>query len=104
MRERSLEIRSWSSAIGAEVFGADLSRPLDDRGIGEIRRAFLEYQVLFFRDHYLTPEQQVAFSRTNSRMRKLKENVDGRLARIQRRRSFTPSMSEIACLIVEVQP
>ena len=37
-------------------------------------------------------------------MRKLKENVDGRLARIQRRRRFTPSMSDIACLVVEVQP
>ena len=37
-------------------------------------------------------------------MRKLKENVDGRLARIQLRRKFAPSMSDIACLIVEVQP
>ena len=40
----------------------------------------------------------------HGQMRKLEENVDGRLARIQRRRSFTPSMSEIACLVVEVQP
>lgn len=37
-------------------------------------------------------------------MRKLKENVGGRLARIQRRRRFPPSMSEIACLVVEVPP
>ena len=40
----------------------------------------------------------------HGQMRKLKENVDGRLARIQRRRRFTPSMSEIACLVIEVQP
>ena len=63
MREGNLEVRPWSSAIGAEVLGADLSRPLDDRRIGEIRRAFLAYQVLFFRDQHLTPEQQLAFSR-----------------------------------------
>ncbi len=37
-------------------------------------------------------------------MRKLTENVEGRLARIERRRRFTPSMSEVACLVVEVQP
>lgn len=40
----------------------------------------------------------------HGQMRKLTENVDGRLARIERRRRFTPSMSEVACLVVEVQP
>ena len=63
MREQGLEIRPYSSAIGAEVLGVDLSRPLDERTFGEIRRAFVDYQVLFFREQHLTPERHVAFSR-----------------------------------------
>ena len=56
-------IRPYSSAIGAEVLGVDLSRPLDDRTWAQIHRAFLDYSVLFFRDQDLAPEQHLAFSR-----------------------------------------
>jgi len=51
-------------AIGAEVFGADLSQPLPVGLWEEIHRAFLRHQVLFFREQArLSPEAQLAFGR-----------------------------------------
>jgi taurine dioxygenase len=58
-----LSIRRLAGALGAEITGVDLSRPLSDEAIAEIRRAFLDHQVIFFRDQDLTPEQQLAFGR-----------------------------------------
>ncbi len=58
-----LEIRPYSTAVGAEVLGVDLSRPLDDDVWSAIHGAFLDRLVLFFRDQTLTPRQQVDFSR-----------------------------------------
>lgn len=63
MSYQTIEVRPYSSAIGAEIFGVDLSHPLDEPVWSEIHKAFLEYQVIFFRDQHITPAQQVAFSR-----------------------------------------
>ena len=52
-----------SAALGAEIGGVDLSRPLDDGVIGEIRRALLQFGVIFFQDQDITPEQHLAFAR-----------------------------------------
>ena len=60
---QSLQIRRTSGALGAEISGVDLSRELPDETIAAIRRAFVEHQVIFFRDQELTPAQQVAFGR-----------------------------------------
>jgi taurine dioxygenase len=51
-----------SGALGAEISGADLSS-VDDPTFEEIHRAWLEYQVLFFRNQKLTPADQTAFAR-----------------------------------------
>ena len=37
-----------SGALGAEISGVDLSRPLDDATFTEIRKAFLDHCVIFF--------------------------------------------------------
>ena len=52
-----------SPTIGAEVMGVDLGGPLDDHLEAELRRALLEWKVLFFRDQDLTRDQQRAFAR-----------------------------------------
>ena len=52
-----------SPALGAEIGGVDLSQPLGDDVIAEIRQAWLEYRVVFFRDQDITPEQHLAFAR-----------------------------------------
>jgi len=49
--------------IGAELHGIDLSRPLPDEVIQEIRQALLTYKVIFFRDQDITQEQHIAFAR-----------------------------------------
>jgi taurine dioxygenase len=55
-----LEIRRIAGALGAELLGVDLSREFP---VGEIRKAFLEHQVIFFRDQKLEPAQFMAFAR-----------------------------------------
>ena len=57
-----MEIIPQSSVIGAEVRGLDLSRPQDDSTIEGLNAAFLEHQVLFFRDQQLTPGQYNDFA------------------------------------------
>ncbi len=59
---RHIEVRPVSGALGAEIYGADLSRELDDGVVAEIRQAFLENLVIFFRDQTLTPASQMAFA------------------------------------------
>ena len=56
-----IAIRRLAGALGAEISGVDLSQDLPDETIAAIRRAFVEHQVIFFRDQELTPAQQVAF-------------------------------------------
>lgn len=57
-----IEVRPIAGALGAEIYGVDLSQALDDQTFDEIHRAFLDHLVIFFRDQDLTPEQQIAFS------------------------------------------
>jgi len=52
-----------AGSLGAEVAGVDLARPLSNSVAAEIRRAFVEHLVLFFRDQDLTPEQHLTVSR-----------------------------------------
>ena len=59
----SFTIEPVAGALGAEISGLDLSQPLDDSTIAELRAAFNENHVLFFRDQSLTPAQQIAFGR-----------------------------------------
>src|SRR5437899_11871573 len=58
----TLELRPLAGALGAEIGGVDLARPLEPRQFAEIRRAFLEHLVIFFRDQTLTPQEHEAFS------------------------------------------
>jgi taurine dioxygenase len=55
-----LQIRRIAGALGAEILGVDLSKDFFEK---EIRKAFLEHQVIFFRDQALTPAQFMAFAR-----------------------------------------
>lgn len=59
----SIRIRKLSYALGAEIEGLDLSRPVSESQFGEVHRAFLEHGVLLFRGQRLDREQHIAFSR-----------------------------------------
>ena len=43
-------------AIGAEISNIDLTRPLTDAELAEVKRAFLEFGVIFFRDQKISFE------------------------------------------------
>ena len=60
---RTIEVRRLSGALGAEIHGVDLARALPDECIAEIRRAFLDHLVIFFRGQTLTPAEFMAFAR-----------------------------------------
>jgi taurine dioxygenase len=55
-----MEVRRIAGALGAEILGVDLSK---DIPAAAIRQAFLEHQVIFFRDQKLDPAQFMAFAR-----------------------------------------
>jgi taurine dioxygenase len=58
-----IEIAPLAGALGAEIYGVDLTRSLTNQEFAEIMQAFLDYQVIFFRDqHDLSPEQHKAFA------------------------------------------
>ena len=63
MRNSRIEVAPVSGALGAEIHGVDLARPLDDATFAAIRRAFHEHSVVFFRDQAITPEQHLAIAR-----------------------------------------
>jgi taurine dioxygenase len=60
---RHIEARPVAGSLGAEIRGVHLSAPLGDEVIDEIRQAFLDHLVIFFRDQKLTPLEQLAFAR-----------------------------------------
>ena len=59
----TLDVRPMAPNIGAEVFGIDLSQPLHDATVGQVRAALLRWKVIFFRDQFIGPAEQVAFGR-----------------------------------------
>lgn len=58
-----LDIRPMSGYTGAEIFGVDLTSPLEPAVIAEIRSALDRWKVVFFRDQFLDRAQHVAFGR-----------------------------------------
>ncbi len=58
-----MQIRKLAYAMGAEILGVDITRPLDAETIRAIRTAWMDNLVLLIRGQVLTREQHVAFSR-----------------------------------------
>ena len=52
-----------AGALGAEIGGVDISKPIDDATFAEIRRAWNENLVIFFRGQTLDDDALVAFGR-----------------------------------------
>ena len=57
-----MKVRRLAGALGAEIEAVDLAARLSPDAVAEIRRAFLEHQVIFFHDQPLTPAQFMAFA------------------------------------------
>jgi taurine dioxygenase len=62
-RESTISIEPLNPVIGAELHGLDLRRELSAEDVHTIKNALDRYQVVFFRDQDITPEQHLAFGR-----------------------------------------
>ena len=58
-----MKVKALSPALGAEVTGIDLSVPLDDAIIDDLRAIWLKHQMIVIRGQDLTPAQQLAFAK-----------------------------------------
>ena len=63
MSAADIVVRRCAGALGAEVSGVDLAKPLDAATFEAIHAAFLEHGVVFFRDQTLEHADQIAFGR-----------------------------------------
>ncbi|MGE0743900.1 MAG: TauD/TfdA dioxygenase family protein [Rhodospirillales bacterium] len=61
-RTSALEIVPLSPAIGAEVRGVDLAKPLDAATFAAIEQAWLDHVILLFRGQTIDQDQQLAFA------------------------------------------
>lgn len=58
-----IDIRPMTGYTGAEIFGVDLTKPLEPATVAQIRAALLEWKVVFFRDQFIDRDQHLAFGR-----------------------------------------
>jgi len=62
MKANALDVRPLSGALGAEIFGIDLTQELSDATVAAVRAAWLEHCVVFFRGQTLPPERLLALA------------------------------------------
>ena len=58
-----IKVHPISGAIGAEIENVNLSSKLDNEVLKEIHKAFLLFNVIFFRDQIFEPESQKKFAK-----------------------------------------
>ncbi len=63
MAHARLLVEPPAGALGAEVSGVDLSKPLDAQTVDEIKEALFRYLVIFIREQDIAPEQYLDFAR-----------------------------------------
>jgi len=56
------DIKLMAGALGAEIHGIDLTKPITKEVAKEIRRLWLTHQVIFFRDQNLQPTNHRALA------------------------------------------
>jgi len=84
-RTRAISVTKLHPDIGAEIRGVDLSRPLDEETVRQIKDAWHQHAVLLFRDQDISDEQQLAFAinfgeREKARGGTVTKKVDYRLS------------------------
>ena len=59
-----ISARPFAPNLGAEVYGVDLSKPISEEQFLDIYKAFLDHQVLFFKDQKeIPPARHIAFGK-----------------------------------------
>jgi len=57
-----IEAKRIAGALGAELGGVDVSKPLSKGDLAEVKRLWLEHLVIFFKDQKLDEKQYMAFA------------------------------------------
>ena len=60
---KHISVKPIAGAIGADIENVDISKPLSDDELSEIRTAFLDHLVICIRGQTLQPKSQLAFAR-----------------------------------------
>ena len=55
MTYETIQVEPIAGAIGAEISGIDLARPLGNQTFQEVHDALIRHHVVFFRDQQITP-------------------------------------------------
>jgi taurine dioxygenase len=63
MGKVAIEVRRIAGALGAEISGVDLCRELADETVADIRKAWLDHCVIFFRDQDLPSARFLGFAK-----------------------------------------
>lgn len=58
----TITLNEISPAGAAEIIGLNCAQPLDAQTVAAVRRAFLDYPILAFRNQLLSPQAQAEFS------------------------------------------
>ena len=59
-----MKIKQIAGALGAEISGVDLSQGVSAQLAADIRKVFLDHQVIFLRNQALTPAQFLVFAKS----------------------------------------
>ena len=62
MSNRTIDVQPIAGALGAEIFGLNLADPVAESTLAEVKEAFHEHLVIFFREQELTPQQHADFA------------------------------------------
>lgn len=80
MSSENFDVQPIAGRIGAQILGVDLSADLSDSLIGEIRKALIQYKVIFFRGQTLDEKGHVAFARRFGELTIAHPTVPGKVA------------------------
>ena len=59
---KEITVTPISPALGAEIGGVDIKGGVCNSQLAEIKQAFCDYGVIFFRDQDITPDQHIEFA------------------------------------------
>src|ERR1051325_894151 len=63
-RDWPFEVKPLHPALGCEITGITLAEAVEPKMFGKVYEAFLDYELILFRDVDLPPATQVAFARS----------------------------------------
>lgn len=57
-----ITVTPLSPSVGAEIGNVDIAAGVSDSDFADIRQAYIDHGVIFFRDQHLTPEQHIEWA------------------------------------------